>query len=133
LRIVAILLTFIVVSIAATGLFASAASITLTAVKLGADNADVTSCDSAVAVSWTSVYVNDSDDGYVVSTVTVSGVDDVACSGASLKLTLADTAGAVLGSEQTWTVDNTSHAFNVLADDVLAEDVEWANVVIIGP
>jgi hypothetical protein len=131
LRIVAALLTFILVSIAATGLFASAATVGLTGTKLGANTEVVASCDSAVSVSWTTAYDN-TIPGYKVTNVTVSGIDDTACAGASLSVTLANAAGTALGSAGPVTIDAASEAMAVTGT-VSAELLENVSVVITGP
>lgn len=111
----------------------SAATITNTVPKLGATTDSVASCDTTVTSAWDSAY--DATLGkYEVTTLTVSALDGVACADATMKVTLTDSANAVLGSEKTATIasTDTSKSFSFAADNVPAGDVAKANVVIVG-
>lgn len=113
---------------------ASAATITNTVPKLGASTDTVSSCDTAVTSTWDSAY-DPAVGGYEVTTLTVGGLDGVACATATIKVTLATTANAVLGTEKTALIlpIDTSKAFNFSADNIPAANVAKANIVIVGP
>jgi hypothetical protein len=134
MKLTRILLTLIIGGGLAAAVFGSAASITLTVPKLGADTAAVASCDTALTTSWDSAY--DATLGaYEVTTVTVSAIDGVACENGTLKVTLSNTSNAALGSEKTASIasTDTSKALNFSADNIAAENVANVNVVIVGP
>lgn len=64
----------------------------LGSVGVGNNNATVTACDTnGITAGFTTVAGN-------VTTVTVDGLADPACEGGALRLTLADSANASLGS-----------------------------------
>ena len=113
---------------------ASAATITNTVAKLGASTDTVSSCDTAVTSAWTSTYES-AIPGYEVGTLTVSALDGAACNGATIKVTLADGANAVLGTEKTAVIAaaDVSKAFDFSADNVPSASVIKTNIVIVGP
>jgi hypothetical protein len=135
-RILAIILTFVGVSIAATGLLASAASITLSGAKLGANTESVAACDTAagVTVTWTTAY-DSSLPGYKVTQVTVDDID-TACDNAVLRVTLANSSGTALTTLGPVTVDVGAGDDNEVlsvSDTVPAENVESAAILLTGP
>lgn len=133
------ILVAMVVSVAVFGaVFASAASLGLTAETLGADSADVTSCDTAVTTTYATGYVNDADttpgDGYYVTTVTIGGLE-TACSSKVAKVTLTDSTGAALESASvtiSLATGETSEAVSFTGTTTRAEAVEDIHVVISG-
>jgi hypothetical protein len=129
------ILVALFVGVALTGaVFGAAASITVTTPKLGADTAAVSACDTTLTAAWDSAY--DATLGaYEVTSVTISALDGAACDAATMKVTLSNTAGAVLGSEKTATVAaaDTSKVLSFASDNVSAELVANVNVVLVGP
>jgi hypothetical protein len=111
----------------------SAASITNTVAKVGADTEAVSSCDTTVSTTWDSAF--DATLGaYEVTNVTVGALDGATCDGATLKVTLANGSNASLG-EQTAAVASadTSKVLNFSSLNVPAADVLNAAVVLVGP
>ena len=112
--------------------FGSAASLGgITSPDLGADDTVVASCDTdGVGINYTKSYDPTAPNGYKVTAVTVTGVDD-ACDGQDVSVTLADSSDASIG-DGTYTIP-TSVAVNhtvALSTSALAELVEGAHVVI---
>ena len=110
--------------------YGSAASLgTITDSGVGASSATVAACDTdGVSTAYTTTFSS----GYKVSTVTVSGVDDVACLGKTISVQLADSANAAIsGAAGTATVlaSTTSYAISVTTPP-LASAVEKVNVLI---
>jgi len=105
-----------VVGIAGLSL-AAAAQLTVSSATLGAGSVVVTSCDSAVSLTYTLTGTN-------VSAVVVKGVDPVACLGLKIGLT----AQNVTPAEQTVTAA-TDYTFT-LSPVVAAKDLVDASVII---
>ena len=84
-----------------TAVYASASSISTSAVALGAGNGSVSSCDSD-GVSLTYTTGHDATAGYKVTQATVSGIAS-ACAGLSVRVTLTDASatGVVSGGPST--------------------------------
>src|SRR5688500_8416121 len=76
--------------------FAMAASLGVTTNSLGAGSADVTSCDAnGVTAGYDVTFASG---GYKVLEVNVTGVNDAACAGQTLGITLVNAAGSSIGS-----------------------------------
>ena len=73
---------------------ASAAQLNVTSDTVAAGVSVVSACDSTVAVAYGTGF---SAGSYQVQSVTVSGVDAVACNGRTLNFTLMDSGNASLG------------------------------------
>lgn len=99
--------------------------------NLGADAADVVSCDTnGVDLSYNTSFDSTSNE-YEVDSVTVSSVAP-ACDGQAFSLTLTD-GSSILGLTETGTVVLASGAFDVSLDDgVSAEAVTLAALSISG-
>jgi hypothetical protein len=117
----------------ATAVTGSAASLTNTVAKVGADTQTVSTCDNAITTSWTSAY--DATLGkYKITNVTVGDIDGTNCNGATLKVTLANSSNASLG-EQTATIasTDTSKVLDFSGSNIPAADVTSAATVLVGP
>ena len=111
-----------------------AASLNVTAGTLGAGTSSVTSCDADGVGTTYATSFSSTLGGYVVTTVSVTGIDSPECDGKSLSVTLLDDADLAL-AEQVVTLgtpaaDPTQLDFS--SDDVLAGDVHKVAVVISG-
>ncbi len=120
---------------AAAAVGASAASIgTVNSTDLGAGTTVVAECDSSIDVSYTTAFVADQ---YDVSTVTLSGIDDVACATQAIKVTVLAADGADVDTdpdvltELTGSVTGTSVGLAV-TPSVPAADVTGLALVISG-
>ena len=131
MRFLAIILTFVGLSVAATGLLASAATIGLTGVSLGANTDSVASCDSAVNVAWDTEY-SAAMSGYRVSSVTISNIL-AACEDATLEITLAEADGDSLASPTPITVGATGTETFTIGGTVSAELLANVAVLLTGP
>ena len=101
----------------------------ITTDNLGADEAVVASCDTdGVTVTYTSSY-DATDARYEVTAANVSGIA-AACSGETMRVTLADAANASLG-EATVAIGGTS-ATATFGTPLAAESVELVAIVISG-
>ncbi len=82
---------------AAAAVVASAASIgTVDSTDLGAGTSVVAACDGTIDVSYTTAFAVDH---YNVSTVTLSGIDDVACATQGIKVTVLAADGPDVGTD----------------------------------
>lgn len=113
---------------------ASAETMTNTVPKLGAATSTVSTCDASLTYAWDTAY--DAGHGkYEVTTVTITGLDGLGCIGATLKFNLADSTGAMLGTERTSLIlpIDSGKSFNYAAENVPAASVVKANIVIVSP
>ncbi len=111
--------------VVATTAFASAASLGLSTNTLGAGSANVQTCDSdGVSATYTVTSGN-------VTAVTIDGIA-AACAGGRLKVTLADSSGAAIGSGGPTVVAATSESVSVNPQPAAA-NVAQLHVVIEGP
>lgn len=109
---------------------AAAAQLNLGTSTLGAGTTVVASCqpeDTPIGVAFESSFASGDDAGYKASSLNLTSID-AACEGLNYKVTLTDSAGAVLGDEATGTVSGAS--VTVPLTDVSAEDVSNVSVVI---
>jgi hypothetical protein len=123
----------IVAAVAAFGaVSASAAGLGgLTGKSLGADTNVVASCDTnGITVDYATTYTLTSAQ-YTVSSVTLGGVDS-SCGSKSVKITLADSAGASLGEATGVATNAASQTFNVTTGTPAAKSVINVAVVISG-
>ena len=113
---------------------ASAATITNTVPQLGAATNVVSTCDPTLTTGWDAVY-DSTLAQYKVSLVNITNLDGVACAGGTMKVTLANAANAVLGTEKTAAIlaADTSKSLNFAGDNTPAASVAKVNIVIIGP
>jgi hypothetical protein len=114
--------------------FGSAASLTNTVSKLGADSATVATCDNAVSTGWDAAY--DASTGeFIVTDVTIANIDDSACEDATLKVQLSKGDNTALGNTQTDTVvaSTTSYTLDFSAQKIKASEIEIVHVVLVGP
>jgi hypothetical protein len=113
---------------------ASAATITDTVPKLGAATSVVSTCDPTLTTGWDAVY-DATLAQYKVSLVNITNLDGVACAGGTMKVTLANSVNAVLGTEKSAAIvaADTSKSLNFTADNIPAASVAKVNIVIIGP
>ena len=95
------------------GVFAIAASLGgITSTKVGADNTVVASCDTdGVSTSYATAW-DATDKRYEVTSVTVSGVNDV-CDGETLSVSLTDSTGAQIGTGSMAIPTSAATAFTV--------------------
>lgn len=114
-----------------SGVFAAAASLTMSADQLGANNASVGVCDAdGVTTSYANAF-DATDSRYEVTSVTVKGVAD-ACDGKTLKVTLTNSSGTELGNASlaipvSAVVD---HTLTPLSVNPAAKDVANVHVLI---
>lgn len=108
--------------------FAVAASLGVTSNQLGAGSADVNSCDAnGVTASYDASFVSGS---YKVTEVNVTGVNDAACNGHTLGVTLVNAAGASIGTGTATITTGTTAYDVVIAAQPAASAVEDVHVVI---
>ncbi len=121
--------------------FASAASLGLTTDDLGADDHVVDTCDSAVGVTYQTAYsaTAGTAGAYVVTSITLTGLNETTCAGQAISATLSGASNAVLvtvtgtvGTSGTTTDPATTEILPV-SSVVLAEDVTGVHAVISGP
>ncbi|MDP8931412.1 MAG: hypothetical protein M3O70_23300 [Actinomycetota bacterium] len=118
------------------GVFASAASLSVSTETLGAGGTSVASCDTnGVKATYTTAY-DSTVPGYKVSSITVTGIADT-CSNLSYKIQATKTDGAALtaasgtlGAFTTGTSDNSVSA--TPGTTLKAAEVEGIYVVISG-
>ena len=118
--------------------FASAASLGLTTDDLGADDQVVASCDTnGVNVTYQTTYsaTADTAGAYVVTSITLTGLDETNCANQAISATLSgDPSNAVLvtvtGTVGTSGIGTTE--ILPVSTVVLAEDVTGVHVVISG-
>ena len=121
-----ILLAALFATVAGALVFGAAASLTVNSNDLGSGGDDVTACDSlGVTVS----YGVNSGDNSRIDTVTVGDIDEVACDGEIVYVTLTDAGDAVLDTGSSAAVAGTSVDVTV---DVAAADVHGVDVTITG-
>jgi hypothetical protein len=125
-----LLIALVAAAIVFASVFAAAASLTMSADPLGANNASVGVCDSdGVTTSYTNAW--DATEGrYEVTSITVKGVSD-SCDGKTLKVALTNAAGVDVGSG-TITIPTSvavDHAVPLSANPA-AKDVGNVHVVI---
>jgi len=97
--------------------------------NLGADYEDVVSCDTdGVTVSYETAH---SAAGFVVTGVTLSGVNDANCDGQVVDVDIHDNSDASIDEGST-TASGTSFTVSLTGGDQLAEDVYGVAVVISG-
>ncbi len=94
---------FLIAGLAAAAVFASvlglAATIAVTSDTLGAGGTTVSSCDTAVSVSYVTKFVGGASPKFVVDKVVVKGLDD-SCVGKTLTVQLTGTGGSALGNPE---------------------------------
>ena len=111
------------------GVYGFAATLDPVSDNLGAGGDAVESCDNSIDASYTSTYT--AADGYVVSTVELTGIADE-CDLEGFQITLSDDSNVLL-TELTGTIGQTDGAQTVDVDDtVLAADVEGIDIVVTG-
>jgi hypothetical protein len=116
------------------GVFAFAASMTLSADQLGANDAQITPCDAnGVSTSYTYAF---STTEYKVTEVKVNGIADL-CDTKTVKVQLMDNSNAeISGASGTGTVSTASGSANArsvtitLGTPASAEAASWVHVVI---
>lgn len=118
------------VAVGVAGLsIASAAQLNLNSASLGAGMTAVASCqEEPIDVGFANSY-STAAERYDATAVTLSNVQE-ACQGLSLKITLTDADGVVLGTELTGTVATAASGSYALSTPVSAEDVTGVAVVI---
>lgn len=108
--------------------FAVAASLGVTTNGLGAGNADVTSCDTnGVTTGYETSFVSG---GYKVTEVNVTGVNDAACNGHTLGITLVNSGGTSIGTGTATITTGTSSYDVPIAAQPAASAVEDVHAVI---
>jgi hypothetical protein len=119
--------------------FASAATLGLTSDDLGSDDDVVLSCDNGVTVTYQTAYAPTAPEAgaYVVTSVTLTGLDEAGCAGQTITATLSGAGNASLEELTKTCCDNGTSTEEVLdataAPVVRAEDVTGVHVVITGP
>ena len=118
-----------VVGIAGLSL-ASAATLTIGTGSLGAGTTTLdASCDAAVDADFTTVF-NAVSGAYDVDSLTVSGIDNVACAGQNIRVTVTDTTTTtVILDDSATTVTAASLAFPLDSDAPAADDFAIAIVI----
>lgn len=106
---------------------ALAASVTPTSRPVGSAHASVSPCGtlSGIGVSWTST-------ANVVTAVVLTSIP-VACTGATLSVTLVGAGSASLASIGPVTITGTSQTFSTLTGSATATSVTGAYVSAVGP
>lgn len=133
--------------------YASAATLGLTSDNLGSDDQVVASCDTSVVVTYQTSYhattTAAAAGAYLVDTVTLEGLDQTACNGQTISVTLSGDTNVVTPSSSTASLIElekacctgsggsevlslTTHAVGTPVD-VNAEAVQGIHVVITGP
>lgn len=111
------------------GVYGFAATLDPVSDNLGAGGDAVESCDDSIDASYTSTYT--SANGYVVSTVELSGID-AECDGEGFQITLSDSSDGS-ETELTGIISQTLGDQSVpVVDTVLAADVEGIDIVVTG-
>ena len=124
---------FLVAGLMTGAVYGAAAAIDVTSDEVGAGGVDVLSCTSAVDVSYTVEYFDDTMNGgfFKVDDVTVSGLDD--CVGQDLTVQLTQTDGAALGDFETQPITAASEDVDFGTDQNLdAEDLADIHVAVVG-
>jgi hypothetical protein len=128
-----VLIALMVGGVVFASVFGMAASLGVTTDSLGAGSADVNSCDNTVAVRYVTAY-STAPNGYKVTGVTVNGVNDTACNGHTLAVTLVDSTGASVGTASAAVATGTVNYTNLAVTGTpLASAVEDAHVIISSP
>ena len=84
-----VIIGLVVAGVVFAGVFAFAASITVSPSSLGAGSGSTSACDSSVGVTYPSpTFTNGT--GYTISSVTVTGLDTTACASKTVYVTLTD-------------------------------------------
>jgi hypothetical protein len=125
-----LLIALVAAAIVFASVFAAAASLTMSADPLGANNASVGVCDSdGVTTSYTNAW--DATDGqYEVTSLTVKGVSN-SCDGKTLKVTLTNAGGVDVGNGSiTIPTDAVVDHSVPLSTNPAAKDVANVHVVI---
>ena len=128
-----ILIALAVGSAVFAGVYAMAASLSVSSTRLGAGNVVVPSCDTdGVATTYTVQYNTAAPAGYKVNTAEISGVAP-ACNGGSMQITLSGASAASL-AERTQAI-STSGTYSIafLPSNVPAASVTGVHVTIVGP
>jgi hypothetical protein len=108
--------------------FAVAASLGVTSNQLGAGSADVNSCDTnGVTTGYDASFLGGT---YKVTEVNVTGVNDAACDGHTIGVTLVNSAGTSIGSGTATVTTGTTSYDVVIAAQPAASAVEDVHVVI---
>jgi hypothetical protein len=121
-------------AIVGAGVYGLAASLNVTSGTLGAGTATVAACQAGtINVTYTSAY-SASAPGYQATQVTLNGLDTSAgaCGGKAFKVTLTDSADAVLGTEATGTIPSSGTTASSTFTGVAASAVEGVHVTIAG-
>lgn len=118
-----------VVGIAGLSL-ASAATLTVNAGSLGAGTTTLdAACDAAVDADFTTVF-NATTGAYDVDSLTVSGIDDTACAGQTIRVTVTDTTtSTIVLDDASTTVTAASLPFALDSDAPAADDFDIAIVI----
>ncbi len=120
--------------LAGSAVFGSATGITNAVDKLGGSSAQIATCDASIGTSIATAYEPGISE-YEVTTVTITGIDDTACDGAVVKVTLSDVGGAAVGTEVTSTAiasGDTSKILTFSTQNLSAVDATQVNVLLAG-
>jgi hypothetical protein len=108
--------------------FAMAATLGITSDDLAAGDEAVGQCDDAVTTSYTTAYDGTTNNRYEIASVTVGGIDSVACDGQDIQVTVGQTGAtpaffssateAVAASTHTFTFTDPGRPSAALANDI---------------